>query len=85
MTARPVASKESPPMRLTRLIAALLFASGLLGIAAAPARAQVEVDVNQGVLQPLPIAIPGFGGAAPGGSRKGSGFKAISATESNGR
>jgi TolB protein len=54
-------------MRPTRLIAGLLFFAGLLVLAAAPARAQVVVDVNQGVLQPLPIALPGFGGAAPYG------------------
>jgi TolB protein len=30
---------------------------------ARPALADVSVDVNQGVLQPLPIAIPAFGGA----------------------
>ncbi len=54
-------------MRPTRLIAVLLFLTGLIAFGAAPARAQVEVDVNQGVLQPLPIAIPGFGGAAPYG------------------
>jgi TolB protein len=54
-------------MRPTRLIAVLLVLAGLSGLAAAPARAQVEVDVNQGVLQPLPIAIPAFGGAAPYG------------------
>jgi TolB protein len=54
-------------MRSARLIAALLFFAGLLVLAAAPARAQVVVDVNQGVLQPLPIALPGFGGAAPYG------------------
>ena len=60
-------SPESRPMRKNRLIAVLLLLAGLAAFAAAPARAQVEVDVNQGVLQPLPIAIPGFGGAAPNG------------------
>ena len=50
------------PFRFLALAAAL----GLLwGLAAPAARADVTVDVNQGVVQPLPIAIPGFGGAAP--------------------
>jgi TolB protein len=52
---------------LPRLTAVLFLIASLAAFAAAPARAQVEVDVNQGVLQPLPIAIPGFGGAAPAG------------------
>jgi TolB protein len=44
-----------------RLIAILLGCFTVL--AAAPAaRAQVEIDVNQGVLEPLPIAIPAFSG-----------------------
>jgi TolB protein len=38
--------------------------AGSASLAALPARAQpVEVDINKGVLQPLPIAVPGFGGA----------------------
>jgi TolB protein len=47
-------------------VTALLFAAcAALFAAAAPvtASAQVEVDVNQGAVQPLPIAIPGFTGA----------------------
>ncbi len=39
---------------------ALMFAAL---VSARPALADVSVDVNQGVLQPLPIAIPAFGGA----------------------
>jgi TolB protein len=54
-------------MRPNRLIALLFVLAGLSGFATVAARAQVEVDVNQGVLQPLPIAIPAFGGAAPYG------------------
>ena len=50
------------PFRSLALAAAL----GLLwGLAAPGARADITVDVNQGVVQPLPIAIPGFGGAGP--------------------
>ncbi|HLK25310.1 MAG TPA: Tol-Pal system beta propeller repeat protein TolB [Caulobacteraceae bacterium] len=39
------------------LMAAALF------LPARPASADVSVDVNQGVLQPMPIAVPAFGGA----------------------
>ena len=35
---------------------------------ATPPRAQVAIDVNQGVLEPLPIAIPSFAGAGPYGA-----------------
>ncbi len=50
-------------MRLKTL--ALALAAALLSIVAitAPARAQIEVDVNRGDVKPLPIAIPVFGGA----------------------
>ncbi len=50
-------------MRLKTLflaLAAVMAASA--GLAPAPARAQIEVDVNKGDVQPLPIAIPAFGG-----------------------
>jgi TolB protein len=50
--------------------AALLISLAVLaasaGLAAPAARADVVVDVNQGAVQPLPIAIPSFGGAAHG-------------------
>src|ERR1700740_3507641 len=49
---------------LVSLICALL---AVLGIAAVPARADITVDVNQAAVQPLPIAVPGFSGAAPYG------------------
>ncbi|HZZ36941.1 MAG TPA: Tol-Pal system beta propeller repeat protein TolB [Caulobacteraceae bacterium] len=46
----------------------LAFAAILLGAVATPqARAEIVVDVNQGVVQPLPIAIPAFGGSPVGG------------------
>lgn len=40
----------------------------LLGVAGLPgnARAQIEIDINQGVVQPLPIAIPAFSGGGRG-------------------
>jgi len=45
---------------------ALALAAGLalmLSTAPAPAMAGVDVDINQGNIQPAPIAIPAFGGA----------------------
>lgn len=50
-----------------------LILSGVLAIVATaplspPARAQVAIDVNQGVIEPLPIAIPSFSGAGPYGA-----------------
>ena len=53
---------KRPPFRFLALLAALC---GGLALAAPPARADITVDVNQGVLQPMPIAIPSFGGAGP--------------------
>jgi TolB protein len=54
----------SPAMpKLQRLSFALAFLAAAAGFAAPAARADVTVDVNQGVLQPMPIAIPAFGGA----------------------
>ena len=47
-------------MRLFALIAALFALAG-------PAAADIVVNIDQGATQPLPIAIPGFGGAAVGG------------------
>ena len=48
-------------MRLRTLVLAL--ACLFLGVAASPpARAEIEVNVNRGDVQPLPIAIPAFGG-----------------------
>ena len=50
-------------MRFVLLAALALLTSACL--AASPAAAQVEINVNRGVLQPLPIAIPPMGGADP--------------------
>ena len=50
-------------MRFGPVLAALCLALVALGgLAPAPARAQAEVDVNQGAVQPLPIAIADFPG-----------------------
>ncbi len=49
-------------MRL-RTLALAVFAALLTSVAAtAPARAQIEVDINRGDVKPLPIAIPSFAG-----------------------
>ena len=51
-------------MRLPSLIVPFAAALALLAAGLAPpAHAAVEVDVNQGVVTPLPIAVPGFTGA----------------------
>jgi TolB protein len=51
-------------MHLRLIIAPFAAALALLAAGvAAPALAAVEVDVNQGVVTPLPIAVPGFMGA----------------------
>ena len=44
-------------MRATFLIATLVAG---LGVAVLPARAVVEIDINKGVVEPLPIAITEF-------------------------
>ncbi|OHB36187.1 MAG: Tol-Pal system beta propeller repeat protein TolB [Phenylobacterium sp. RIFCSPHIGHO2_01_FULL_70_10] len=49
-------------MRLKSLFAAILAAVLSVGAFALPARAQIEVDVNRGDVQPLPIAVPAFRG-----------------------
>jgi len=50
-------------MRLKTLVLALAAVLASTLAFTAPARAQIEVDVNRGDVQPLPIAIPAFGGA----------------------
>ncbi|HEX4196144.1 MAG TPA: Tol-Pal system beta propeller repeat protein TolB [Caulobacteraceae bacterium] len=49
-----------PKLQRLAVVAALVFAAA--GFTAPAARADITVDVNQGVLQPMPIAIPAFGG-----------------------
>lgn len=54
-------------MTISRLFIAL-FAT-VIACTSAPglARAEIEIDVNQGNIQPLPIAVPAFSGGARGG------------------
>ena len=56
-------------MRFGSLVAALFVALAGLAIAGTgPARAQTEVDINQGAVQPLPIALPDFTGTGQVGT-----------------
>ena len=55
------------PRSLLRFLLALALSLGAAGGLAGAARADISVDVNQGVLQPMPIAIPTFSGAAAQG------------------
>lgn len=48
-------------MSASALFVACLVLSGLVGVPA-PARAEIEVDVNRGDIRPLPLSIPGFSG-----------------------
>ena len=48
-------------MSASALFVACLALSGLAGVPA-PARAEIEVDVNRGDIRPLPLSIPGFSG-----------------------
>lgn len=56
---------RSLPSRMTALLFTALCAITALAIAP-PARAEIEVNVNRGDVQPLPIAVPGFGGGQAG-------------------
>jgi TolB protein len=47
-------------MRLKPVLHLLLAACVALGLSSVQARADITVNINQGVTQPLPIAIPGF-------------------------
>ncbi len=51
-------------MRIPLLCGALLLA--------APAAAQLRVDINSGISQPMPIAVPSFPAAAPGTTAAGT-------------
>jgi TolB protein len=50
---------------MPRLFAVLLAAAILLLASAEPSRAVVEIDITQGNLRPIPIAIPQFLGGGP--------------------
>jgi TolB protein len=48
--------------------ARIAIAALLLSIVAAPARAELHLDITKGKIEPMPIAIPDFSGGANGGS-----------------
>ncbi len=52
---------------LGRLWAIVALALGLAALIAPGTRAEIVINVDQGLSQPLPIAIPAFGGGAVGG------------------
>src|SRR5665213_2993628 len=54
-------------MRFHTLIAAMFALALVAGLAPLAARAEIVINVDQGATQPLPIAIPAFGGPAVGG------------------
>ena len=56
-------------LRMTRLALVVGALAALMFSSIAPAFAALQVDVNQGNIQPLPIAIPDFVPAAPATSR----------------
>ncbi len=59
-----------------------LFALLLPALAmAAPAAAQIRVDINGGISAPMPIAIPDFAGAAPGTAAFGAAWRVIALRE----
>lgn len=53
--------------KLNFALMALMTVAISLG-ALAPARAEIEIQINQGTLQPLPLAVPAFSGAGPYGA-----------------
>ena len=68
---------DSRLSRLVSRLAAILLVIG--GLAPVPARAVVELNITQGTIQPLPIAIPDFvgdGSVEPGVAREISGVVA---------
>ena len=59
-------TRMEKPNRLARNWIVSIAALFMLAFAAMPASAALKVDVTQGNIQPLPIAIPDFNGAAQG-------------------
>ncbi len=56
----------TPLRTLCRTLMLALACVLTAGLAAAPARAEIEVNVNRADVQPLPIALPAFGGGQVG-------------------
>lgn len=49
-------------MKILKSLFVILALACLTAVAVDPARAEIEVDVNRGDIQPLPIAVPAFSG-----------------------
>ena len=43
----------------------------LCALLAAPARAELRIDINRGTTEPIPIAIPDFAGSTPESTKMG--------------
>ena len=70
------------PLRLVALaLTAFLTATGVATIAAAPARAQLTIDITRGQAQPLPIAVPTFVGGTPQEQQYGRDLSAVIAAD----
>ncbi len=64
----PVARKTRPAVRIVLAV----FVTLSLIVLAVPARAQIEVDINQGFFEPLPIAVTSFHGELEDESKTGA-------------
>jgi TolB protein len=59
------------------LLGAAASASALAAMSASPALAQLKLDVTQGNVQPVPIAIPDFAGGTPGDTEVARGITQV--------
>ena len=55
--------RSNLPIHLTSLALALVVSIGLMTSTVRPASATLEIDINSGRVEPMPIAIPAFQGA----------------------
>jgi TolB protein len=78
-------SRPTGPVRILapRLAAALLLVSALIGgvVAATPARAQLNVDITEGFVEPLPIAITELSGDVAEEAKLGADIAAVVAAD----
>jgi len=68
-------------MRCFGIVCAALLA--VFALAIAPASAALQVDVNQGTIQPLPIAIPAFLAGQPGDAAAGQNIASVVSADLN--
>ena len=73
-----MAKRTDRPSHATRLI---LLVLALAAAVAAPARAELRVDITRGKIEPLPIAIPDFFGANPQAASYGSNVAKVIAAD----